>query len=172
MDIRYATKEDAKILADVGAETFWDTYNTESILEMSFIKAYIAQTFTEEIIRQELEGDEIIYLIPEIENEICGFLRLLQNNTRENISGKNPFQISRIYLRKNFWGKKLGGKLIQRCFEEAKKQKCDVIWLSVWQHNKRAIRFYEKFDFYRVGEHVFDLAGDLQIDDLMQKDLE
>ena len=171
MNFRHAKIEDAKMLADVGAETFWDTYHTESILEMDYIKTYIAQTFTEEIINLELKGDEIIYLIPEIENEVCGFLRLLPNNTRENISGSNPFQISRIYLRKNFWGKRIGGKLMQRCIKEATKYEADVIWLSVWKHNKRAIKFYEKFDFYRVGEHIFDLAGDSQIDDLMQKDL-
>jgi ribosomal protein S18 acetylase RimI-like enzyme len=44
-----------------------------------------------------------------------------------------------------------------------------VIWLSVWQYNKRAIKFYERFEFYSIGEHIFDLAGDSQIDFIMQK---
>ncbi len=171
MNFRYAEKVDAGLLADVSAETFWDAYNTESILDQDFIKAYIAKTFSEEVIAEELADEEIIYIIPEIESEVCGFLRLLPNSTRENVSGRKPFQISRIYLRKKFWGKKLGSELMERSIEEAIKHNSDVIWLSVWQHNKRAINFYKKFDFRKVGEHLFDLAGSMQTDDLMLKEL-
>jgi ribosomal protein S18 acetylase RimI-like enzyme len=88
---------------------------------------------------------------------------------REEIAANNPIEISRIYLRKKYWGKKLGEELLNKCFDEAEKQHCDVIWLSVWKYNERAIKFYGKFDFYIVGEHIFDLAGDSQIDFLMEK---
>jgi ribosomal protein S18 acetylase RimI-like enzyme len=95
----------------------------------------------------------------------------LPANSRDKIIAEKPLEISRIYLRKTFWGKKLGSILLERCIAEAEKQNCDVIWLSVWQYNKRAIKFYEKFGFYQVGEHIFDLAGSPEIDFLMQKKL-
>ena len=62
MNFRYAKIEDAKMLAEVGAETFWDAYHEESTLEMRYLKSYIAKTFTEEILRKEIKGDEITYL--------------------------------------------------------------------------------------------------------------
>jgi ribosomal protein S18 acetylase RimI-like enzyme len=171
MKIRYATSEDAELLAKIGAETFWDAYHTDSHLERTFIKTHIASTFTPEQMGSELGRENIIYLIAENDIEEVGYVRLLPENSREDVSGNKPIEISRIYLRKKFWGKKFGSLLLERCFKEAEKCNCDVIWLSVWQYNERAIKFYEKYGFYKVGSHIFDLAGDSQIDFLMERNL-
>lgn len=171
MTIRYATIKDAKILAEIGAETFWDTYHRNPHLEWKDLKAHINSTFTFAKLEAELRREDIIYLIAENDMEKIGYARLLPKNSRNGILGKNPLEISRIYLRKKFWGKKLGSHLLEKCFEEAKKQNCEVIWLSVWQYNERAIKFYKKSGFSIVGEHIFDLAGTPETDYLMQKEL-
>jgi ribosomal protein S18 acetylase RimI-like enzyme len=172
MQIRYATITDAQILARIGGETFWDAYQSSSRLEQEFIKAHIAKIFTIEQINAEIEQQNIIYLIAENETEEIGYARLLVGSFRDEISARLPLEISRIYLRKKFWGKKLGKILLEKCFAEAEKQGCDLIWLSVWKFNPRAIKFYEKFGFEKVGEHIFDLAGSSQPDLIMQKGLE
>jgi ribosomal protein S18 acetylase RimI-like enzyme len=41
-----------------------------------------------------------------------------------------------------------------------------MMWLGVYQENKRAKRFYEKLGFERVGEHDFWLGSDKQTDDI------
>lgn len=171
MKIRYATKNDAELLSKIGGKTFWDTYHEESILDEDYIKAHIEKTFNVEQMILELDDEKIIYLIAENDSQDVGYVRLLNSSWRDEISGNNPIEISRIYLRKKCLGQKLGVNLIERCFEEAKKFNCDVIWLSVWKYNERAITFYKKFDFKNVGEHIFDLAGSPQIDYVMQKNL-
>ena len=45
------------------------------------------------------------------------------------------------------------------------------MWLGVWEFNPRAQAFYEKYGFYEVGRHIFQLGSDPQTDLLMQKDL-
>ena len=60
---------------------------------------------------------------------------------------------------------------MDECFKIAQENKCDVMWLGVWEYNPRAIRFYEKHGFVEVGSHVFQLGKDPQIDLLMQKKL-
>jgi len=169
MKIRYATIEDVEMLAKIGAETFWDTYHTDSHLEQEYIKQHIAKTFNPRVISKELDDEHIIYLLAEDETEELGYVRLLPGNSRKQVSGINPIEISRIYLRKKFWGKKLGAELISRCFEEGLEFGCDVIWLSVWEHNPRAIKFYKKFGFKIVGDHIFDLAGSSETDFLMER---
>lgn len=171
MKIRYATNDDAELLSEIGGETFWDTYHEESILDQNYIKTHIENTFNSEQMKSELDNEKIIYLIAENDLQAVGYVRLLNGSSRKEISGQKPIEISRIYLRKDFLGQKLGEKLIERCIKEAEKHDCEVIWLSVWKYNERAIHFYEKFGFYNVGEHFFDLAGSPQIDYLMQKDL-
>lgn len=42
------------------------------------------------------------------------------------------------------------------------------LWLGVWEHNPRAVAFYGKYGFRRVGQHTFVLGGDAQTDWLME----
>jgi ribosomal protein S18 acetylase RimI-like enzyme len=41
------------------------------------------------------------------------------------------------------------------------------MWLSVWGRNLRAIAFYEKHGFRRVGRQDFRMAGELHCDMVM-----
>lgn len=43
----------------------------------------------------------------------------------------------------------------------------DCIWLGVWEHNPRAIAFYQKYKFKTVGEHIFQMGDDPQRDLIM-----
>ena len=43
----------------------------------------------------------------------------------------------------------------------------ETLWLGVWEHNARAIRFYEKCGFRDAGSHPFLLGNDLQTDRIM-----
>ena len=40
-------------------------------------------------------------------------------------------------------------------------------WLGVWENNFRAIKFYEKYGFKKIGQHNFLLGNDLQTDYLL-----
>jgi ribosomal protein S18 acetylase RimI-like enzyme len=46
-----------------------------------------------------------------------------------------------------------------------------TLWLGVWEHNEAALAFYSAQGFYKIGEHPFDMAGDIQTDWLLQKEL-
>jgi ribosomal protein S18 acetylase RimI-like enzyme len=54
----------------------------------------------------------------------------------------------------------------------AKEKGVDYVWLGVWEHNHKAIKFYQDKGFIRFGEHVFVLGEDRQTDFLMKKALE
>jgi ribosomal protein S18 acetylase RimI-like enzyme len=41
-------------------------------------------------------------------------------------------------------------------------------WLGVWEKNLRAIRFYEKNDFVKFGQHIFHLGDDPHTDVMMK----
>ena len=171
INFRYATIEDALMLSKLGAETFWDAYQTESCLEKKHIKAYIAGAFDLKTIKAEIADRNTLFLIAENSEDQIGYSKLLIESARPEVSGKKPFEISRIYLRKKFWGKNFGSPLLTKSIEEADKNKCDVIWLSVWQHNQRAIKFYEKYGFTEVGTHTFKLSSSPQIDLIMERSL-
>ena len=45
------------------------------------------------------------------------------------------------------------------------------VWLGVWEKNEKAIRFYTKNGFSRVGTHTFVMGEDVQTDYIMRRDL-
>jgi ribosomal protein S18 acetylase RimI-like enzyme len=44
-----------------------------------------------------------------------------------------------------------------------------TIWLGVWERNLRAQTFYKKYGFAVVGQHIFKLGNDEQIDLIMTR---
>lgn len=170
LTIRYADKNDAAILAELGARTFRETYYTDSHLETKYIDSYIAATFNTEEVGTDLKQEEIIFLLAKFAGDLIAYVRLCLNSRRPEIAAESPLEISRIYLTKESWGQGHGAILLERCFEEAEKNSADAVWLSVWQYNERAIAFYNKHGFRQVGEHIFDLASSPQTDFIMLKD--
>jgi ribosomal protein S18 acetylase RimI-like enzyme len=56
---------------------------------------------------------------------------------------------------------------MQRCLEAAAERGHRSVWLGVWEHNPRAIAFYERWGFVDVGEKSFVLGTDRQTDRVM-----
>ncbi|REJ79218.1 MAG: GNAT family N-acetyltransferase [Acidobacteria bacterium] len=169
--IRIGTVDDAAALSEIGAETFWTTYRDSPKVENNDLKSYINRVYDEEIIRTELQDEGFRYLVAEDGTELAGYARLVIGSYIENIEADRPLEISRIYLLDRFQGGGRGKQLIERCLEEADRFLCDKVWLSVWKHNKKAIGFYEKVGFEKVGTTSFDMAGTEHEDWVMEKDV-
>jgi ribosomal protein S18 acetylase RimI-like enzyme len=57
--------------------------------------------------------------------------------------------------------------LITEAFDAARTAGARHLWLGVWEHNARALRFYAKCGFVDVGSHDFVLGTDRQTDRVM-----
>jgi ribosomal protein S18 acetylase RimI-like enzyme len=77
-------------------------------------------------------------------------------------------EIERIYVLKDFYGKKVGQLLYEKAIELAKQVKSDYVWLGVWEENQRAISFYKKNGFEEFDKHIFKLGNDEQTDIMMK----
>ena len=56
---------------------------------------------------------------------------------------------------------------MESCIEEGVRRGHDVLWLGVWEENRKAIAFYERWGFGRVGTEIFDVGGDRQRDAIL-----
>ncbi len=169
--ISQANIDDAEILARFAAKCFWETYHDSPHLRQKDIKEYIASAFSCEQIRKEISDENALFLMCEKKCELVGYAKLLFGSKLKEIKAKNPVEICRIYVKQDFLGAGIGKILMEKSLNEAKWRGFDAVWLSVWQHNKKAQAFYEKFGFYKVGTHIFDLADSPQKDFLMRKDI-
>ena len=169
MNIRYGTTEDAKMLAELGARTFYDTFAKDNTPEN--IDAYLKKSFSPEIQFNELSQPDIIFLIAEFEDMPIGYAQLMINSKDESIKSTQPLEIRRIYASQEYLGRGVGKELMQAIASEAKLRGCDCIWLGVWEKNQRAIDFYKKWGFREVGTHIFSVGDDPQNDFVMELEL-
>ena len=169
MNIRYGTTDDAKMLFELGARTFYDTFAKDNTPEN--IEAYLKASFSPEIQFNELSEPDNIFLIAEEKNKPIGYAQLIMNSKDETIHRAKPLEIRRIYSIKEYLGKGVGKELMQATINEAKQRGCDCVWLGVWEKNQRAIEFYKKWGFREVGTHLFSVGDDLQNDYVMELEL-
>ena len=169
--IRQATDEDAKLLTDLSYTTFWDAFAHHPKNAPDDLAHYMRQAFSIEQITAELAAPESIFLIASIGDKPAGYAKLIVGSTEEGITANRPIELSRLYSHQEYIGKGVGQDLMDACFDRARNDGHDVMWLGVWEFNPRAQRFYEKNGFRAVGQHTFQLGSDPQTDLLMQHEL-
>ncbi|HEX9921490.1 MAG TPA: GNAT family N-acetyltransferase [Anaerolineae bacterium] len=167
ISIRQARAHDNKLLAELGAETFYDSFAVDNTPEN--VSAYLATSFSPEKQAAELADPNSKFLIAEIEGEVSGYARVKFGDAPPEITGQQPMEIARFYARKRWIGQGVGAQLMRSCLNEARNAGCDVVWLGVWEKNRRAITFYRKWGFVEVGAQTFRLGDDLQHDLIMAR---
>lgn len=167
MIIRRATTKDIDLLANLGARTFADSFGADNTPED--MAAYQKGSFSPEKQAAELAEPGTTFFIAEIDGQPVGYTRLQQNPPPDCVTGMHPIEIVRLYAVKEWIGRGVGAALMQACLNEAALTGHDVIWLDVWEKNPRAIAFYQKWGFQKVGEQGFQLGSDLQNDWIMSR---
>lgn len=171
IDIRRATIEDAEMLAELSYQTFWDAFHDHPKNAPDDLADYMRKAFNREQVRSELADENSIFLVAEIDGRTAGYAKLIVGSREPEITGERPIELVRLYSHQEFLGKGVGQALMDECFAVAARFKCDVMWLGVWEYNPRARKFYEKYGFREVGQHVFQLGSDPQTDLLMQREI-
>ena len=165
--IRRATIFDAEMLAELGARTFSDTFAKDNTPEN--MRQYLATAFSVEEISHELTDPAMLFLVAEVEGKAAGYAQLYAGEAPAFVSREKPIELARIYAQQDYIGHGVGAALMQACLEEARQGGYQTIYLGVWEHNRRAQAFYQRWGFRKVGEHPFLLGEDEQTDWVMER---
>lgn len=161
--------EQLNLLREISMETYRDTFeesNSEALMQQYFDDALNAEKLTKEF---HTIGSHFYFLY--LDEQVAGFLKVNVESAQSDDVAKDSLEIERFYIRKPFLRKGLGKALMLFAFDIAKQLGKITLWLGVWEHNGSALAFYKALGFYKVGEHPFDMAGDIQTDWLLKKDL-
>jgi diamine N-acetyltransferase len=165
--VRRASVEDAKLLAELGALTFEETFAKDNSPED--MAAYLADSFSVERLLEELTDPLSVFFVAEVEGSAAGYAKIREGGAADGVEGERPVELVRLYVSQEWLGRGVGHALMQRCIDEAREQGFRTIWLGVWERNDRAQAFYRKWNFREVGEHIFQLGADAQRDLVMQR---
>lgn len=165
IDIRPATLQDNELLAAIGAETFYDSYAADTSPED--MAMYLSASFGPAKQAAELADPLSKFFIAGIGGQEVGFVKVTFRDAPEGVIAQKPLGIAQLYVRQPWIGRGVGPYLMAWCLDEARTAGCDLIWLTVWEKNPRAIRFYTKWGFVEVGAQPFRFGAELQHDLVM-----
>jgi ribosomal protein S18 acetylase RimI-like enzyme len=153
-------------LREIGKMTFAETFSSDNSEEN--MMEYLENGFSTEKLKTELTDKNAEFYFAEFDGKVIGYLKVNVGQSQTEIKIKNALEIERIYVLKEFHGKKVGQILYEKALQLAKEKKVEYVWLGVWEQNPRAIRFYEKNGFVEFDKHIFKLGNDEQTDIMMK----
>jgi len=166
VQIKQVTIADIDTLLNLSRQTFFDAFlhrNTPSDMD-----AYAATAFTIQKFEDELSNPDSRFYFAVIDNTIAGYLKLNHNTAQTELRDPNSLEVERIYILQQYQGQQIGKKLIDFAIDTAISRKLSYVWLGVWEHNDKAIKFYKNKGFEQFGSHPFMLGSDEQTDILMK----
>lgn len=175
--IRVATTLDAPAWSDFAQRVFHHTFGPSN--DPYDLATYMREAFTHEQQQCELEDPLRTCLLAECDGVLAGYVLLRQgaygssdeHTDQRLVQAARPVEIQRFYVDHTFHGRGIAQQLMTDALARAVSLSGDVVWLGVWEHNPRAIRFYEKYGFAKAGAHRFRLGRDVQRDYVMMKPL-
>lgn len=167
LTVRFATTNDAKLIADISHQTFYETFAAENSIEN--MDKFLNEQFTKGKLMFEVGAKENIFLLAYLNEEVAGYAKLRDSRVPVSLGSVNALEIARLYAMTDMIGKGIGKELMSHCIDIARQMEKEYLWLGVWEKNFRAIEFYTKWGFEKFDDTDFLLGDDVQRDWLMKK---
>lgn len=153
----------ADALRTLATTTFSETYS--GMIEEADLAAFLSEQFSPSEIRAGTAADAI--RVACLESRMVGYswVRPARLPNLESTASR-PIELERLYLLASARGHGLGRSMVKDAESRAAESGHDCIWLKVWEHNPRALSFYESCGFTRIGECEFE-CGRLRCRDLV-----
>jgi ribosomal protein S18 acetylase RimI-like enzyme len=170
IEIKKVTSTEVNQLQQIGRQTFSDTFSENNSEEN--MKKYLDEGFKLEKLSNEINNPDSEFYFAIENNNVIGYVKINKGQSQTELKDeKISVEIERIYVLKEFQGKRIGQLLYEKAMELALQLKADYIWLGVWEENPRAIKFYQKNGFIKFDKHIFKLGDDEQVDIMMKLEL-
>lgn len=141
--VRSAVEEDAKNLSDLRLQIDGETEN----LDREKGEAYIDESGFKQIIKDDTERMNNLFLVAEVNGSIVGFSRC-EGGKLKRISHKAEFGVG---ILKEYWGYGIGKNLLKESVYWADSNEIRKITLNVLEINEKAIKLYKDFGFEVEG---------------------
>ena len=170
--IRKATTDDAGALAALAAVTFPLACPPSS--SPQDIAAHLANTLSERHFQAYLADPDVTILVIDGGGDLRGY-SLLVNRPAEDRDVVSVLEIlpsvelSKCYVHPEHHGLGAAAELMHASLEAAARAGGRGVWLGVNSQNARAVRFYEKSGFRKVGTKSFKLGNTVEHDFVLER---
>jgi GNAT superfamily N-acetyltransferase len=155
--LRRATAADLAAYGELCRRTFEETYRDHH--DEDALARHVAATFRDERLRDELADPERLVLAVTCDAAWVAYALLERGPSPSTVRGDRPREIVRFYVASSWQGRGVAAPLMAAALDAARAAGCDVAWLTVWEQNSRALRFYARQGFVPVGRTTYLFDG-------------
>jgi len=176
---RRSKPEEYKAVAEISRKTFYESWR--HMYSEEDMQIYMAEVFSEEQIKKDLETSANIFLLVETDEKIIGYTKLCTDSIalgndladwmltlQKEFTGSKAMEMERLYVLKEYHNKKAGKKLMDESIRIAKEQKFNWLWLGVSPENLKAMKFYKSYGFVQFGTKPYRIGNTLDYDCMMK----
>lgn len=150
------TTDDAQMLSKLGSVTLLQSHGHSAPAEV--VQAYVDKAFSLQNCLKELADMTNIFHALFLNGQPVGYTKIIYGTAHPAIAFQNVTMMERLYLLDGVFQKGLGQELLEHAVHLSQAAGDQGMWLTVWQKNERAIRFYKKHGFDAVAEGRFVLT--------------
>lgn len=162
ISIRRALPSDAAVLADLAARTFTEAFAADN--HPDDLQAHLSASYGLAQQTAELRDPDVITLLALRAGEATGFAQVRRKPAPRCVVEERPVELHRFYLVRSAHGMGVAAPLLREARVAAQELGGGHLWLGVWERNPRAVAFYVKSGFVKVGSHDFIVGSDKQTD--------
>jgi ribosomal protein S18 acetylase RimI-like enzyme len=151
--VRRAGPADLDLVIDIGVRSYRDHY--ASLWSANGLERYLGEQFDRDRVARELAGESVRYLVAFVAAQPVGFAKVIVDRAPLAKNGTAGLELQKIYFLGEQVSRGQGALLLRHVLALADELKQPLVWLDVLKSNERAIAFYERHGFVRVGESPF-----------------
>lgn len=102
---------------------------------------------------------------------VAGYAKLSRPWVPSHHHGPRARQLSQLYVGTPWKGAGIAQALMDWVFETTRADGGDELLLTVWEENRRALRFYDKLGFVHIGDYAFQTGNQVDRDLIMRQAL-
>jgi len=153
--IRSGRAEDANRLAVLATQVWLHTYATDGIDDVA--AQYVLSELTPEKCLQSLNAPATHFFVAERDENLVGFA-VIQFGVQCPAGASSAAELRTLYVQEHYIGHGVGKSLLQTAEARAREQSESALWLTVNAKNAKAIAFYTRQGYSKVGTAYFVLG--------------
>ena len=157
MRVRLGRQEDTEVLSALAIQVWLHTYATEGV--SSVIASYVLSEFAPTRFAALLLESSSCVFVAEQGKNLLGYA-VVRENEACPIASVSGAELATLYVQEPFLGKGVGALLLKQVELWAGERKRLPVWLKTNSQNRRAIAFYAKHGYTRIGVTYFELGDE------------
>jgi ribosomal protein S18 acetylase RimI-like enzyme len=166
LTFRDAQMKDAAGLAEIGRETFAETFG--DLYPPGDLRQFLDETYSVAKMEADLRDPDVEVRIAYSGKKMVAYCKIGPCKLPFDVGHDPALELHRVYVYQAGQGVGVGRILLAWAIERARQRGAKNLFLGVWESNEKAIALYEGRGFEKVGGYKFKV-GDTMDDEFIMR---